>query len=144
MTEKREKFGCLSKSLVDFLYIKNDEKRKEKYGYDVNKRYERIIKNIDWAFSDIILAFEHLPDSQKEKIDLFSNVENLLNFIEEKQLAKTPDQLLSVTKSNLYAILKAKMYDRHLEELAEADFNKVIKWLQYLSPKNPKTKGADV
>jgi len=140
MTEKGENFGCLSKSLKDFLYM-DEDKRKKKYGNDIYKYYQRAIKNVEYSFSDIMLAYEHLPDEQKSKINLFVHIESLLSFIQEKNLAKTPDELISTTRTGLYALLKGRIAnDEKIKELASSDFEKAIKWLGYLAPENPMMK----
>jgi len=142
MTEKQERFGCLSKSLEEFLYMKEDERRK-KYGYDINKRYERVVKNVNDSFSDIMLAYEHLPDEQKNKIDLFTHIDSLLDFVQSKNLAKTPDKLISQTRTGLYALLRGRIdNDPKLSKLARRHFERAIDWLDYLGPTNPIEKGA--
>ena len=142
MTEKHERFGCLSKSLEAFLYMK-PEKRRKKYGHDINKRYERVVKNVNNSISDIMLAYRQLPDEQKKKIDLFTHIENLINFTHTEEFDKSPDKLISQTRTGLYAILRGRIHnDQKVSNLAIPDFQRAIFWLDYLAPKNPIEKGA--
>ncbi len=135
MTEKRENYGCLSKSLVKFLYME-EEKRREKFGNDVNKYYERVVKNVNSTISDIMLAYNHLPQEQREKIDLLTHVDTLLDYVEEKEIKLKPKKIISNVKSGLKAILRGHVRDTNITKLAEPDFEKVYSWLDYLTPKN--------
>lgn len=140
--KKQERYGCLSKSLEDFLYL-SDEKRFEKYGYDVNKYYQRTVRNVNNAVSDLTFAYEKLPKEQREKIDLISHADILADFIAKKRLKGNPKKIILSTKKQLYAIIQSYITNKPLEKLAKDDFDRVIKWLEYLTPKNPKAKGAD-
>jgi len=135
MTEKRENYGCLSKSLVKFLYME-EEKRREKFGNDVNKYYERVVKNVNSTISDIMLAYNHLPQEQREKIDLLTHVDTLLDYVEEKEIKLKPKKIISNVKSGLKAILRGHVRDTNITKLAEPDFEKVYSWLDYLTPKH--------
>ena len=144
MTVKREKFGCLSKSLEDFLRMEPDD-RFDKYGYDENKYYQRIVNNVNFSFGDVVLAFDKLPKEQKDKIDLYGHIEQLIQHIKNKEADQTPDQLISTTKAGLSAILLAHIeYDNDLRIFAKPDFEKVIALLNHLGPKNPNVRGAIV
>ncbi len=135
MTEKMENYGCLSKSLVKFLYME-EEKRREKFGNDVNKYYERVVKNVNSTISDIMLAYNHLPQEQREKIDLLTHVDTLLDYVEEKEIKLKPKKIISNVKSGLKAILRGHVRDTNITKLAEPDFEKVYSWLDYLTPKH--------
>lgn len=135
MTEKMENYGCLSKSLVKFLYMQ-EEKRREKFGNDVNKYYERVVKNVNSTISDIMLAYVHLPQEQREKINLLTHVETLLDFVEEEEIKLKPKKIISHVKSELKAIIRGYVRDTNITKLAEPDFEKVYSWLDYLTPKN--------
>jgi len=140
--KRPERYGCLSKSLEDFLY-QNEDERFEKHDYDVNKYYQRIVKNVNNSISDIMLAYTKLPEEQKNKIDLFSHIESLINFAQTEEFDKTPDKIISQTKVALYAFLQGQIdIDPDLNKLARSDFEKTIHWLNYLSPKNPSPIGA--
>ena len=143
-TKKPERYGCLSNKLEDFLRMKEDD-RFEKYGYDVNKYYQRIVKNVNYSFGDVSTAYTHLPEDQQNKIDLFAHIEGLIDFAQGQKFSKTPDKIISQTKVALYGLLRGHIQiDSDLEQLARVDFEKVIHWLNYLSPKNPKQYGAPV
>lgn len=115
--------------------------RERKYGYDVNKYYERIVKKLTYAFSDIMLAYENLPDEQRNKIDLVTQVDILLNYINDKKIEGIPDKIIQSAKSQLYSIIKTRIRQTALQKLAEPDFEKVTKWLEFLTPANPKIRG---
>lgn len=135
MTEKEEKYGCLSKSLKSFLDMK-EEKRRKKYGNDVNKYYERVVKNVNATVSDIMLAYNKLPQEQKDKINLLVHVQSLLDFVDEKQIKSEPIKFITTVKQGLYAIIRSHIHESGIAELAEPDFNKVSSWLEYLTPKD--------
>ena len=139
MTEKEEKYGCLSKSLRSFLNMK-EEKRREKYGNDVNKYYERVVKNVNATVSDIMLAYNKLPQEQKDKINLLVHVQSLLDFVDEEQIKSEPIKFITTVKQGLYAIIRGHVWDSTIEELAKPDFEKVSSWLEYLTPKDSSKK----
>ena len=135
MTVKKEKYGCLSKSLESFLDMK-EEKRRKKYGNEVNKYYERVVKNVNATVSDIMLAYNQLPQEQKDKINLLVHVQSLLDFVDEKQIKSEPIKFITTVKQGLNAIIRGHIRDSSIAELAEPDFNKVSSWLEYLTPKD--------
>jgi len=140
--KKPVRYGCLSESLEAFLYLEED-KRTKKYGYGVNKYYQRIVKNVNDSFIDVRIAYLHLPKDQRNKIDLFSHIEGLINFAQEEEFEETPDKIISQTRTTLYALLRGKMdIDPILEKKARIDFENTVEWLNYLSPKNPSPIGA--
>ena len=140
--KKPERYGCLSESLEAFLYLKEDERTK-KHGYGVNKYYQRIVKNVNDSFVDVRIAYLHLPNEQKNKIDLFSHIEGLINFAQEEEFEQTPDKMISQIRTVLYALLRGKIdIDPILEKKARIDFQNTIEWLDYLAPKNPTVVGA--
>lgn len=138
MTEKKEKYGCLSKKLTEFLYLPEDV-RKEKYGYGTYKMYERVIKNVDYAFRDIEIAFYKLPQKYRNKIDLITNYDSILKLVEKEELAEhLPDKIISNMKTQI-DLLISDVIDQNpkLRKLARKDFEKVLDWLHYLEPENP-------
>jgi len=141
-SKKSERYGCLSKSLEDFLYL-SEEERFEKYHYDVNKYYQRTVRNANHAVSDLTFAYEKLPKEQREKIDLISHADILADFIAKKRLQGNPKKIIQSTKKQLYAIIQSHITYKPLGKLAKEDFDRVINWLEYLTPKNPKQKGVD-
>jgi len=146
MTEKKERFGCLSKKLTEFLNMPEDVRRKT-YGYGVNKMYERVIKNVDYAFQDIEIAFYQLPQKYRNKIDLITNYDNLLKIVEKENLAEhLPDKIIANVKTQLDLLISDVInQEPKLRTLARKDFEKVMNWLEYLSPENPvQMKGARI
>jgi len=141
MTKKDEHFGLFSKPLTKFLETKK-ENREKNYGSNVSKYYQRVVKNAQYAISDLMFAYENIPDGQKEKIKILTQTEILVNFVADKQIKGDPKKILRSTKSQLNTILKNNIYFKPIEELAKPDFEKVQKWLKFLSPKNPETNGA--
>jgi len=141
MTKNEEHFGLFSKPLTNFLYTEQG-KREEIYGSNVGKYNQRVIKNAQHAISDLMFAYEKLPDEQKEKIEILTQTDILVNFVADKQIQGNPEKIISNTKAQLNAIIKNHIYFKPIEKLAKADFEKVRTWLDYLSPKNPETKGV--
>lgn len=142
MTEKHEKYGCLSKSLRDFLFL-SEEKRKKKYGSGVYKMYERVIDNVDYSFQDCQIAYVHLPDDYRKKIDLITNYESMLREIKQHKITRNlPDIAISSVITELEGIVDRPNLDNKLKKLAEKDFDKVIDWLRFLEPKR-QTKSVD-
>jgi len=141
MTEKKakkeERYGCLTKSLEDFLYL-SEEQRFKKYKYDVNKYYQRVVKNVNASITDIMIAYTHLPKEQQKKIHLISHVDTLVGYLAKQRLEGTPKKIITSTKKQLIAIIESHIRPKPLQKLAEPDFNKIIDWLQYITPKNPK------
>jgi len=131
MTEKELQHGCLSKSLVSFLQMSDDEK-KAKYGRNVAKYYERILKSINNSFTDHKLALSLLPLEYRAKISFMPNYVEMLSYhIENEWLKDAPEQIISTTIQNLTA-LRNQFKDSPLEQLAVKDFDKIIGWLEYL------------
>jgi len=145
MTEKRERFGCISKSLEDFLDMTEDE-RFEKHKYDVNKYYQRVIKNVNRAVWDLTFAYEKLPTEQRKKIDLLNHADDLVGYLTKTKLQGNPKKIIRSTKKQLLSIIEnyVRSSPRSIRELMEQDFDRVYKWLDYLTPKNPNEKGAPV
>lgn len=140
-SKKPETFGLLTKSLINFLYMQ-EEKRRKKYGNDVNKYYERIVKNVNHAIGDVIFAYENLPEEQRKKVDLITNSNILLDYMNDKKIEGRPDQIIQSAKSQLYSIIKSRIRYKPIQKLAEPDFAKVLLWLDGLTPENPLQKGA--
>jgi len=140
MTEKEGHAGCLSKSLVSFLQMSDDEK-KAKYGRNVAKYYERIIKSIISSFGDHKLALSLLPLEYRAKISFMPNYVEMLSYhIENEWLKEAPVQIITNTIQNLTA-LRNQFKNSPLEQLAVKDFDKILGWLEYL--KSPKTPGMN-
>ena len=131
MTEKETHQGCLSKSLVSFLQMSDDEK-KAKYGRNVAKYYERIIKSIISSFGDHKLALSLLPLEYRAKISFMPNYVEMLSYhIENEWLKDAPEQIITNTIQNLTA-LRNQFKNSPLEQLAVKDFDKILGWLEYL------------
>jgi len=144
MTQNKRRLGCLTNNMVQFLYMKEKERRK-KHGNDVNVYYKRIVESVNQSFQDVMIAFAHLPENQKTKIDLITSYEGILRQIRRKKLStELPDTTI---KSATVALDSALDFigskDRHLENMVEPDFQKVIKWLRYIE-KKPKSVGVQI
>ena len=142
MTKKEVRFGFISKTQEDFLYMTEDQRFK-KYGYGVNKYYQRIVYDTKRAISDLIFAYENLPDLQKEKIDLVTDLDLLTDYVSKKELEGTPEKIILTTKKQLYAIFQSYILFKPIQKLAKEDFDKVANWLEYLTPKR-KEQGAPI
>jgi len=113
MTEKKakkeERYGCLTKSLEDFLYL-SEEQRFEKYKYDVNKYYQRVVKNVNASITDIMIAYTNLPKEQQKKIPLISHVDTLVGYLAKQRLEGTPKKIITSTKKQLIAIIESLFF----------------------------------
>ena len=147
MTEKRPKKqvrdGCLSKSLEDFLYL-NEEKRFKKYGYDVNKYYQRVVNNVNRAVSDLTFAYEKLPSEQRKKIQLLNQTDELVGYLIKIKYEGRPKKIIRSTKKQLHFIIDNYVRPSPIHKLMEPDFERIYDWLQYLTPKNLEEEGASV
>jgi len=87
---------------------------------------------IGYAFNDpfILEIFEESFTSQKRMIIINPHKGN-------------PKKIIQTTKKQLIAIYQNHITNKPLENLAQVDFDRVINWLQYLTPKNPKEKGSE-
>lgn len=133
MTKNKERFGCLTKTMTDFLRMSEQERRK-KYGYDVNKMYERITKNVMASFTDAQVAFRHLPPKQRDKMDLITSYNGLINYVKKNKLTENlPDIELGNAKTAIKSIMEGKLKkDENLQKLARPDFEKILQWLYYM------------
>ena len=130
MTKSEVKFGCLSKTLTDFLYM-TDEKRKKKYGNNQAKYYERIVKSVIKSFQDHRIAFHKLPQRYIDKIDFRLDYDNMLTDLTEKKLIEeAPHEVLEEAISDL-GIIRRMVYSERFEKLAGPDFDRVIEWLSF-------------
>ena len=131
MTETQATHGCLPKSLAAFLLM-TDKERKSKYGRNVAKYYERVVKSINDSFVDHKLALSHLPPEYRRKITFMPKYVEMLSFhIENEWLKEAPVQVLNHTIENL-KVLRKQIYDSPLEQLAGENFDKTLDWLEYL------------
>ena len=144
MTKNKRRLGCLTNGMIQFLYMDEKERRK-KHGYDVNAYYKRIVESVEQTFQDISIAFVHLPENQRSKIDLIMNYESVLRQIRRKKLSsELPDTAIKSTILELeHALNFFGKKDRNLQKMVEPDFQKVIGWLRYIE-KKPKSIGAPV
>ena len=120
-----------------------EDQRFEKHRYDVNKYYQRIVKNVKHAISDLTFAYEKLPDEQKEKIDLLTDLDIFTDYVSKQELQGTPEKIILTTRKQLYAIYQSYILYKPIEKLAKEDFDRVDYWLDFLTPKR-KEIGASV
>ena len=131
MTENETLHGCLSKSLLAFLKMSNEEK-KSKYGRNVAKYYERVVKAINSSFNDHKLALSLLPPEYRSKISFMPKYVEMLSYhIENEWIKEAPEQVITHTIQNLKA-LSNQFENSPLEQLASKDFDKMLDWLEYL------------
>ena len=132
MTKKEKKYGCLSRSLTNFLNI-TPEERREKYGKNVSKYYERIRKEIKASFDDHTFAFANLPDEQAKQIDFRMYYDSMLQIVMRKKWVKEAP-LDSIDEAVKYlGLAQGELYgDDHLFKIAGQDFERVSAWLGYL------------
>ena len=131
MTQKEAKYGCLSKTLYEFLSLHHHEKRKEKYGNRTAKYYGRVVKSVNESFKDHIKALFELPDEYRKKIDFVSNYDNMIySAIKEQWITEPPNKLLKETMSHLDGVQGLFAY--RYKQLAKEDFQRVLLWLEIL------------
>jgi len=137
MTEKKENFGCLTSGMRDFMDM-NEKKRLKNYGRNgVSKMYERIRKNVEFSFLDAQTAYEHLPEKQREKIDLVRLFDDMLTFITKQKLTKNlPDVPVSTTISQLNAILN-NIKDKELKRYSQSKFKEFVSLLEVIESQTP-------
>ena len=128
MTKSEVKFGCLSKTLTDFLYM-SDEKRKKKYGNNQAKYYERVVKSVIKSFQDHKVAFYKLPQRYIDKINFRLEYDIMLRDLTEKKfIEEAPHEVLEEAITDL-GIIRRTIYGERFEEVAGPDFDRTIKWL---------------
>ena len=134
MTENVAKPGCISKSLDKFLKVGDDKKRKQKYGNVKSaKYYERIVTEVNASFVDHQNVVTKLPDEHLKKIDFMTEYNIMMKLLISKKLyTQTPSQLVKETTEQLRTLKQQIDQDPYLKTLAEPDFDKVIKWLEYI------------
>lgn len=137
MTKNVAKPGCISKSLDRFLKLPNDKKRKHKYGnVKAAKYYERIVNEVKASFVDHQHVLTRLPDEHLKKLDFMTEYNIMTSLIIGKKLYSKPQSLLvKETIAQLRTLKQQIAYEPFLTSLIEDDFDKVIKWLEYVQEK---------
>ena len=139
---KSQRLGIFSESMIRFLYLKEDE-RKEKYGYDANQYYGRIVEAVNRSFEDIRIALGHLPKNQKEKINWEIGLTGIQKSMKrELNSERIPHLVLDATVDKLTDCLEIikKESNQKVADIVETDFKKVRSWLDAFQ-KYPKSKG---
>jgi len=132
MTEKDIKYGCLSKSLEDFLLL-NPGDREKKYGKGKAKYYQRIIQEVDDSFRDVVLAYHRLPPEYSNKINLRLGLDLIRKEIMRQKSAKDQANFsISQASQSLGFVLNELAYPDVMTKLFRSDFNKVQDWLVIL------------
>lgn len=131
MTENEIRYGCLSKSLEDFLRM-TPKQRREKYGNGVHKYYERVVKSIEGSFKHENLALLKLTDKYRKKLDVELHYDSLLTKIHTKEwLADPHDKLIQRTYDYLSTMQK-DMRHTIFDNLAKESIENVLDWLQII------------
>jgi len=116
----------------------SEAERKKKYGYGVAKIYERILDALKQSFVDSQIAFGKLPVKQRNKIDLITSYNQLLEYIKKKEIEiPLPDESIRFTINQLKAVMDDRLKDKKLTKLATKDFEKVLDWLRYIETSSP-------
>ena len=140
MTKTIEKYGCLSKSLKNFLLLSND-KREKVYGKNKAKLYERIVKNVQESFVDAVLAYNRLPPEHSRKINLnlgFNMVQEVI--IKQKSQKDKANFAISQARQALRVINYELTYPEYFTKVFGKDFDKVQDWLVVLDNIDPELK----
>ena len=76
-----------------------EEKRKEKYGKNTPKYYQRVIDSLKASFVDHLFAYNNLPDEYAEKIDFNMFYKEMMSFsLGKKWIDKAPDDVIKDNK----------------------------------------------
>jgi len=131
MTKNTFKLGCLSSSLVKFLNI-TEKERKEKYGKNTPKYYQRVIDSLKASFDDHLFAYHNLPNEYAEKIDFKMFYKSMISTaLTKKWINDMPDDIIEDLIQNL-GLAHQGIRDTPIGSIAEKDFDNVISWLSYL------------
>jgi len=131
MTKNTFKLGCLSSSLTKFLN-ETEEKRKEKYGKNTPKYYQRVINSLKASFDDHLLAYHNLPNEYAEKIDFKMFYKSMISVaLDKKWIDEAPDDVIEHLIQNL-GLSRQEITDTPIGSIAKKDFDNVISWLSYL------------
>jgi len=137
MAKKKERYGCLTETMIKFLNM-NEEKRVATYGKNgVSKKYEKIRKNVQASFLDAQVAFGYLPKKQRKKIDLITSYNNLLEYVKRHKLAEDlPDVPIRMAINQLKATYE-NFSDSNLKKFAGPEFKRFLNLLQLIESKSP-------
>lgn len=143
MTKKKERYGCLTETMINFLNMKEDERISEYGKNGTSKLYERIRKNVNHSFLDAQIAFGYLPKKQRKKIDLINSYNELLEYITKRKLAEDlPDVPIRTAIIQLKAILE-NFKDKDLTKFAKPEFARFISLLQLIESRSPNNETWD-
>jgi len=131
MTESEGKFGCLTKSLDRFLSL-NEKKRREKYGNNQAKYFERIVKSINASFDDHDRAILKLPEKYLNQINFIPSYNAMLfQFRQRKWIDELPDETIIASRDYLMQVTHYLDY-YSIEQLAHKDLDKAMNWLNFM------------
>jgi len=132
MTEKDIKYGCLSKSLESFLELSPND-REKKYGKGKAKYYQRIVKEVNDSFRDVVLAYHRLPPDYSKNINLRLGLDLIRKEIMRQKSAKDKANFsISQASQALGFVLNELAYPNQMTKLFRKDFDKVQDWLVIL------------
>ena len=137
MTDSDIKYGCLSKSLENFLLM-NKEKRDKIYGKGKAKYYQRIVRNVEESFRDAVIAYNYLPPEYSRKINLntgFGMIQD--EIIKQKSNKDKANFAIMQARKALGVINNELQYDESFTIMFENDFIKVQNWLTFLDKIDP-------
>ncbi|OLE40887.1 MAG: hypothetical protein AUF74_00075 [Thaumarchaeota archaeon 13_1_20CM_2_38_5] len=129
--KKEARAGCFTESMMRFLNIPM-EKRKEVYGKNTAKYYERVVKSIKESFGDHRLALGRLPPEYLKKIDFMPSYDYMLGEIIKLKLEKEdPRDVLNSARKYLRGI-QSHIYYKQVQDVAGPSFSSVLYWLDLL------------
>jgi len=133
MAKLQPKIGFLTKSMKNFLKM-SEKKRFEKYGYDVNSMYKRILDRLENSFWDIIEVYDNLPEKRREKINLARHYQTVVEHLARKNISQNvPVISLVDTSAQVKEVVEKYLKnDEELKNLANPSFSQVISWLEFL------------
>ena len=131
MTKNTFKLGCLSSSLTKFLN-ETEEKRKEKYGKNIPKYYQRVIDSLKASFDDHLFAYHNLPNAYAEKIDFTMFYKSMMSVaLDKKWVDGSPKDTIEHLIQNL-GLAHQDITNTPIGSIAKKDFENVVSWLSYL------------
>ncbi len=137
MTKTKQRYGCLTIDMIEFLEMDEKVRLKRFTSNNISKKYERIRKNVEASFLDAQIAYGYLPKNQREKIDIVQSYNELLDYVTKNKLAdKIADVPVNAVHNQLDAIL-GTIKNKELRKYTKRKFNEFKEFLNVLEINPP-------
>lgn len=137
MTKTKQRYGCLTTDMVDFLEMDEKDRIAKFTSANISKKYERIRKNVEASFLDAQIVYGYLPEKQREKIDIVQSYNDLLDYVTKNKLAtKVADVPINTVHNQLKAIL-GTIKNKKLHTYTKRKFNEFREFLDILEINPP-------